>query len=83
MITNFRRARSTIANRQSAIHADGAELPVSGCDCADCQFARDAELDQVNNPIGCGPWLLLAVGYIVTLTAIGISLIVISTELAR
>jgi hypothetical protein len=44
-------------------------------------FAR--ERDELNNGSGCGPWLILIVGYIVTLTAIGISLIVISAELAR
>lgn len=38
-------------------------------------FQRDS-----NGGAGCGPWLLLLVGYIVVLTAIGISCIIISVE---
>jgi hypothetical protein len=70
MITNFRR-------RVSSSHQRPCD---PGCDCDDCTARRR---DELNNGIGCGPWVLLFVGYIVALTAIGISLIIISVELAR
>ncbi len=70
MITNFQR-------RASSAHPRPCD---PGCDCDDCTARRR---DELNDSAGCGPWMLLAIGFIATLTAIGISLIILSTELAK
>jgi hypothetical protein len=72
MISNFRRG--------------GKPCPV--CSLTDGRHEEWCEIGanwspEFTKPSGCGLWLLLIVGYIVALTAIGVSLIIISVEAAR
>lgn len=61
------------------ISAPTTNLPIPGCDCADCKAALEPEFPPNESRAGCGPWLLLLVGYIVVLSAIGISAIILTS----
>lgn len=78
-------------------HRRGGRVPRicdPGCDCDRCETERlerdrparnashsDAGGDELNDAAGCGPWMILFVGFIVALTAIGVSLVIVFTEL--
>lgn len=71
MIANFRRG--------GRVHPHN-NVPIPGCDCPECESARR---DERKDAAGClRPWMLLFVGFIAALTAIGISSIIIYVELA-